>query len=79
MDGMSVSAKGKQQKQVRQIQCQEQCIEHILYYLSGDLKDVSGEKSIYVQRYFLFVNVVGNFFISVNFYFFSVFGYGNVC
>ena len=42
-------------------------------------KDVSGEKSIYVWRYFLFVNVVGNFFISVNFYFSSVFGYGNVC
>ena len=35
MDGMSMSAKGKQQKYVRQIQCQEQCIEHILYYLSG--------------------------------------------
>ena len=35
MDGMSVSAKGKQQKYVRQIQCQEQCTEHITYYLSG--------------------------------------------
>ena len=32
---MSVSAKGKQPKQVRQLQCQEQCIEHIPYYLSG--------------------------------------------
>ena len=32
---MSVSANGKQQKQVRQLQCQEQCIEHIPYYLSG--------------------------------------------
>ena len=32
---MSVSAKGKQQKLVRQLQCQEQCIEHIPYYLSG--------------------------------------------
>ena len=41
---MSASAKGKQQKQVRQLQCQEQylsvfyqeqCIEHIPYYLSG--------------------------------------------
>ena len=32
---MSVSAKGKQQKLVRQLQCHEQCIEHIPYYLSG--------------------------------------------
>ena len=32
---MSVRAKRKQQKQVRQQQCQEQCIEHIPYYLSG--------------------------------------------
>ena len=31
---MSVSAKGKQEKQVRKLQCQEQCIEHIPYYLS---------------------------------------------
>ena len=28
---MSVSGKGKQQKQVRQLQCQKQCIEHISY------------------------------------------------
>ena len=28
-------AKGKQQKQVRQLQCQEHCIDHIPYYLSG--------------------------------------------
>ena len=27
--------KGKQQKQVRQLQCQEQCVDHIPYYLSG--------------------------------------------
>ena len=32
---MSASAKGKQQKYVRQLQCQEQCIEHIPYCLSG--------------------------------------------
>ena len=32
---MSASAKGKQQKQVRQLQCQEQCIGHIPHYLSG--------------------------------------------
>ena len=32
---MSVSAKRKQQKLVRQLQCQERCIEHIPYYLSG--------------------------------------------
>ena len=32
---MFASAKGKQQKQVRQLQCQEQCIDHIPYYLSG--------------------------------------------
>ena len=31
---MFVSAKGKQQKKVRQLQCQEQCIDHIPYYLS---------------------------------------------
>ena len=32
---MFVSAKGKQQKQVLQLQSQEQCIDHIPYYLSG--------------------------------------------
>ena len=32
---VSASAKGKQQKWVRQLQCQEQCIEHIPYYRSG--------------------------------------------
>ena len=32
---MFASAKGKKQKQVRQLQCQEQCIDHIPYYLSG--------------------------------------------
>ena len=32
---MSLSAKEKQQKKVRQLQCQEQCIEHIPYYLSA--------------------------------------------
>ena len=32
---MSVSAKEKQQKEVRQLQCQEQCIDLIPYYLSG--------------------------------------------
>ena len=31
---MFASAKGKQQKQVRQLQCQEQVIDHIPYYLS---------------------------------------------
>ena len=30
---MFESAKGKQQ--VRELQCQEQCIDHISYYLSG--------------------------------------------
>ena len=32
---MFASAKGKQQKQIRQLQCQEKCIDHIPYYLSG--------------------------------------------
>ena len=32
---MSASAKGKQQKYFLQLQCQEQCIEHIPYYLSA--------------------------------------------
>ena len=32
---MFASGKGKQQKQIRQLQCQEQCIAHIPYYLSG--------------------------------------------
>ena len=32
---MFARAKGKQQKQVRQLHCQEQCIDHIPYYLSG--------------------------------------------
>ena len=31
---MFAGAKGKQQKQVRQLQCQEQCIDHIPYYIS---------------------------------------------
>ena len=31
---MFAGAKRKQQKQVRQLQCQEQCIDHIPYYLS---------------------------------------------
>ena len=29
------NARGKQQKQVRQLQSQEQCIDHISYWLSG--------------------------------------------
>ena len=32
---MSASAKGRQQKKVRQLQCQEHCIDLIPYYLSG--------------------------------------------
>ena len=32
---MFASAKGKQQKWVRQLQTREQCIDHIPYYLSG--------------------------------------------
>ena len=32
---MFVSAKGKQQMWVRQLQCQGQCIDHITYYISG--------------------------------------------
>ena len=32
---MFASAKGKQQKGVRQLKCQEQCIDHIPFYLSG--------------------------------------------
>ena len=32
---MFASAKGNQQKQVRQLQYQEQCTDHIPYYLSG--------------------------------------------
>ena len=32
---MFASAKGKQQKYVEQLQCQEQCIDHIPYNLSG--------------------------------------------
>ena len=32
---MFESAKGKQQNEVRQLQCQEQCIDHIPHYLSG--------------------------------------------
>ena len=32
---MFASAKGKKQKQVRQLQCQEHCNDHIPYYLSG--------------------------------------------
>ena len=32
---MFVGAKRKQQKQVRQLQSQEQCIDHIPFYLLG--------------------------------------------
>ena len=32
---MFASAKGKQQMGVRQLKCQEQCIDHIPFYLSG--------------------------------------------
>ena len=32
---MFAGAKRKQQKQVRQLQCQEQCIDHIPFYLLG--------------------------------------------
>ena len=32
---MFASGKGKQQKYIRQLQCQEQCIAHIANYLSG--------------------------------------------
>ena len=32
---MFASAKGKQQKGVRQLKCQEHCIDHIPFYLSG--------------------------------------------
>ena len=35
---MFAGAKRKQQKQFRQLQCQEQCIDHIPYYLSGLLR-----------------------------------------
>ena len=35
---MFASAKRKQQKQAQQLQCQEQCIDHIPYYLSGLLR-----------------------------------------
>ena len=31
---MFAGAKGKQQKQVQQLQCQEQCIDYIPYYIS---------------------------------------------
>ena len=34
---MFAGAKRKQQKQVRQPQCQEQCIDNITYYLSAGL------------------------------------------
>ena len=32
---MFASTRGKEQKRVRHLQCQEQCIDHIPYYLSG--------------------------------------------
>ena len=35
MERMFASAKGKQQKWVRQLQFREQCIDHIPFYLSG--------------------------------------------
>ena len=58
---MSARAKGKQQRQVRQLQCQEQCIYHIylsglsstLYTLSdlGDLSNLTGSLSRTIQQY----------------------------
>ena len=44
---MFASAKGKQQKSVRQLQCKEQCIDDITYYLSvveEDTKQISSEE-----------------------------------
>ena len=35
---MFANAKGKQQWKIQQPQCQEQCIDHIPYYLSGLLR-----------------------------------------
>ena len=32
---MFASVKGKQQKWIRQLECQGRCIEHIPYYLTG--------------------------------------------
>ena len=62
---MSVSAKGKQEKQVRQLQCQEQCIYHIPYYLSGlsravynYIPDAEGSK---ISISFLFKPPLGNY------------------
>ena len=58
---MFASAKGKQQKQVRQLQCQEQCIDHIPYYLSALLfactffsDNLSRNSCIYNQNKYCF-------------------------
>ena len=55
------SAKGKQQKQVRQLQSQEQCIDHIPYYLSALLfactffsDNLSRNSCIYNQNKYCF-------------------------
>ena len=49
------SAKGKQQKYVQQLQCQEQCIDYIPYYLSGLLHarfydNLSRKSCIYLRK-----------------------------
>ena len=51
------SAKAKQQKYVRQLQCQEKCIDHIPYYLSGLLRAhffrQTFSKQLYTATYFM--------------------------
>ena len=57
---MFASAKGKQQNQVRQLQCQEQRIDHIPYYLSGL------SRSLFFPTTFLEVAVYGHGFYELS-------------
>ena len=57
---MFASAKGKQQKQVRQLQCQEQRIDHIPHCLSGL------SRSLFFPTTFLEVAVCGHGFYELS-------------
>ena len=60
---MFASAKGKQQKKVRQLQCQEQCIDHIPYYLSGlSRAQFLRQPNLQIAVYFF---IIDNYFFAL--------------
>ena len=56
------SAKGKQQKYVWQLQCQEQCIDHIQYCLSGLLRaNFSFPTTVLEMAVYIYLELMVNF------------------